>query len=155
MSTLFVAKMMYEGHRKTHPEERVVNMLRSCSPGQQRYGVFVWSGDVAATWQQLREQVTAGLNHTMTGYPYWASDIGGFFRDAKSANPIYDNQYTNPEFIELYTRWFQWGTFCPIFRVHGFRSNTEVWNYGGFQAMATDFINLRYRHPISIQLQSE
>ncbi len=143
---LFVGQLMYDGHRKTHPDKRVVNMLRSAAAGQQRYGVFVWSGDVAATWQQLREQVTAGLNHTMTGYPYWASDIGAFFRDAKSANAIYDDQYTNPEYIELYTRWFEWGTFCPIFRIHGYRSDTEVWNYGKpFEDMARKFIDLRYQ----------
>lgn len=65
----------------------------------------------------------------MAGVPYWTHDIGGFFRDSNSMNPIFKDQYTNPEFIELMARWFQFGTFSPIFRIHGYVSEAEIWRY--------------------------
>lgn len=74
------------------------------------------------------------------------TDIGGFFRDKNSLNPQYDNQYTNPEFKELLSRWFQFGTFCPLFRIHGYVSDTEIWRYGpSFEQTARDFIDIRYQ----------
>ena len=106
---------MYEGRRKEFPNERVFNLTRSSYAGQQRYGATSWSGDVAGTWKQFSEQIPAGLNFVMAGIPYWTTDIGGFFRDSKSLNPVYESQYNNPEYIELLTRWFQFGTFNPIF----------------------------------------
>ncbi|WP_406683269.1 DUF5110 domain-containing protein [Seonamhaeicola sp. MEBiC1930] len=144
--SLLVTKSMYEGRRKEFPTERVFNLTRSAYAGQQRYGVTSWSGDVQSTWEQLAEQIPAGLNFTMAGIPYWTHDIGGFFRDAKSINPIFDNQYTNPEFIELLTRWFQFGTFSPIFRIHGYKSETEIWRYNQeFEDIARKFIDIRYQ----------
>ncbi|MFI3263697.1 MAG: TIM-barrel domain-containing protein [Rikenellaceae bacterium] len=144
--SLVVSKAMYEGKRKEYPSERVLNLTRSAFPGQQRYGTVTWSGDVQSTWKQFGEQISAGLNFTMAGIPYWTHDAGGFFRDANSMNPIYDNQYTNKEFIELYARWFQFGAFSPIFRIHGYVSETEIWRYGQeFEAMARKFIDLRYQ----------
>ncbi|PIB29508.1 hypothetical protein BFP77_05865 [Maribacter sp. 4U21] len=144
--SLLVAEAMYNGRRDEFPEERVFNLTRSAFPGQQRYGSASWSGDVAGTWKQFSEQITGGMNFVMAGVPYWTNDIGGFFRDSKSLNPIYDDQYENPEYIELLTRWFQFGTFNPIFRIHGYRSDTEVWNYGKeFENMARKFIDVRYQ----------
>ncbi|MDE5419063.1 DUF5110 domain-containing protein [Labilibaculum sp. DW002] len=144
--SLLVTKAMYEGRRNEFPNERVFNLTRSAYAGQQRYGAASWSGDVAATWEQFAEQIPAGLNFTMAGVPYWTHDIGGFFRDSKSMNPTYDDQYTNPEFIELMARWFQFGTFSPIFRIHGYVSETEIWRYGQeFEGMARKFIDLRYQ----------
>jgi len=144
--SLLVTKAVYEGRRKEFPDERVFNLTRSAYAGQQRYGVTSWSGDVEASWEQLSEQIAAGLNFTMAGIPYWTHDIGGFFRDAKSINKDFDNQYSNPEFVELLTRWFQFGTFSPIFRIHGYKSETEIWRYGqAFEATARKFINLRYQ----------
>ncbi len=144
--SVLVTKAMYEGKRAEFPRERVVNLARSGYTGQQKYGNVVWSGDVASTWEQFHEQISAGLNYTMAGLPYWTHDIGGFFRDSKSMNPTYDNQYTNKEFIELMTRWFQFGTFSPIFRIHGYVSQTEIWRYGAeFEAAARKFIDLRYQ----------
>ncbi len=144
--SLEVTRAVYEGRRKEFPDERVFNLTRSAYAGQQRYGVTSWSGDVEASWEQLAEQIPAGLNFTMAGIPYWTHDIGGFFRDKKSINHDFDDQYTNPEFIELLARWFQFGTFSPIFRIHGYKSNTEIWNYGPeFEAMARKFIDLRYQ----------
>ena len=144
--SLEVTKVMYEERRKEFPEERVFNLTRSAYAGQQRYGATSWSGDVEASWEQLSEQIAAGLNFTMTGIPYWSHDIGGFFRDRKSINRTFDNQYTNPEYIELLTRWFQFGTFSPIFRIHGYKSKTEIWRYGPeFENMARKFIDIRYQ----------
>ncbi|WP_082379266.1 glycoside hydrolase family 31 protein [Pseudalgibacter alginicilyticus] len=144
--SLLVTKAMYDGRRKEFPKERVFNLTRSAYAGQQRYGATSWSGDVEASWEQLEEQIAAGLNFTMAGIPYWTHDIGGFFRDSKSINPEFDNQYTNPEFIELLTRWFQFGTFSPIFRIHGYVSETEIWRYNeAFESTARKFIDLRYQ----------
>ncbi|MFI3301640.1 MAG: TIM-barrel domain-containing protein [Rikenellaceae bacterium] len=144
--SLMVTKTMYEGRRAEIPSERVVNLSRSAFVGQQRYSAITWSGDVQATWEQFAEQISAGLNFTMSGLPYWSHDIGGFFRDSKSINPIYDSQYTNEEYKELLSRWFQFGTFSPVFRIHGYVSETEIWRYGAeFEAMARKFIDLRYQ----------
>ncbi|ANW95381.1 hypothetical protein AXE80_03405 [Wenyingzhuangia fucanilytica] len=144
--SLLVTKTMYDGRRKEFPMERVFNLTRSAYAGQQRYGATSWSGDVEASWEQFSEQIAAGLNFTMAGVPYWTHDIGGFFRDSKSINTKFDNQYTNPEYIELLTRWFQFGTFSPIFRIHGYVSETEVWRYGKeFENTARKFIDLRYQ----------
>ncbi|MDO5971784.1 glycoside hydrolase family 31 protein [Flavivirga aquimarina] len=144
--SLVVTKTMYEGRRKEYPNERVFNLTRSAYAGQQRYGATSWSGDVAGTWEQFAEQIPAGLNFTMAGVPYWTHDIGGFFRDSKSLNKVYDSQYTNQEYIELLTRWFQFGTFSPIFRIHGYVSETEIWRYGQeFENTARKFIDLRYQ----------
>ncbi|MFI3280199.1 MAG: TIM-barrel domain-containing protein [Rikenellaceae bacterium] len=144
--SLVVTKAMYEGKRAEFPNERVTNLSRSSFSGQQRYGAVTWSGDVQATWKQFSEQISAGLNFTMSGLPYWSHDIGGFFRDSNSINPIFDSQYTNPEYIELLTRWFQFGAFSPVFRIHGYVSETEIWRYNAeFEAMARKFIDLRYQ----------
>ncbi|MDW5290295.1 TIM-barrel domain-containing protein [Formosa sp. PL04] len=144
--SLLVTKAMYEGRRNEFPEERVFNLTRSAYAGQQRYGATSWSGDVEASWEQFEEQIAAGLNFTMAGVPYWTHDIGGFFRDSNSLNPEFDSQYTNPEFIELLTRWFQFGTFSPIFRIHGYVSETEIWRYDdAFESTARKFIDLRYQ----------
>ncbi|WP_282123105.1 glycoside hydrolase family 31 protein [Algibacter mikhailovii] len=144
--SLEVARTMYEGRRTEFPNERVFNLTRSAYAGQQRYGATSWSGDVEASWEQLEEQISAGLNFTMAGIPYWTHDIGGFFRDSKSINPRFDNQYTNPEFIELLTRWFQFGAFSPIFRIHGYKSETEIWRYNQeFEDVARKFIDIRYQ----------
>ncbi|WP_163400075.1 glycoside hydrolase family 31 protein [Flavobacterium fluviatile] len=144
--SLEVTRAMYEGRRADYPKERVFNLTRSAYSGQQRYGVASWSGDVEASWRQFSEQIAAGLNFTMAGVPYWTHDIGGFFRDSKSINPEFDSQYTNPEYIELLTRWFQFGTFSPIFRIHGYVSETEIWRYNqAFESTARKFIDLRYQ----------
>ncbi|MFY0713613.1 DUF5110 domain-containing protein [Seonamhaeicola sp. NFXS20] len=144
--SLEVTRAMYEGRRAEFPNQRVFNLTRSAYAGQQRFGATSWSGDVEASWEQLEEQISAGLNFTMAGIPYWTHDIGGFFRDSKSINPRFDNQYTNPEFIELLTRWFQFGAFSPIFRIHGYKSETEIWRYNQeFEDIARKFIDIRYQ----------
>lgn len=144
--SLLVTRAMYEGHREEFPDKRVLNLTRSGFVGQQRYGAVIWSGDVKGTWNQFSEQIAAGLNTTVAGLNYWTHDIGGFFRDSKSINRVYDSQYTNPEYIELLTRWFQFGSLSPIFRIHGYKSQTEIWRYNrDFEATARKFIDLRYQ----------
>ncbi len=136
---LMVSQAVYEGQRKTSNDKRVCILTRSAFLGQQKYGIINWSGDIGGTWDSYKQQIVAGLNYTITGMPYWTTDIGGFFRPGKS-------QYTDEKYQELLTRWFQWGTFNPIFRVHGYQSETEPWKYG---QQAEDnmlkMLNLRYR----------
>jgi alpha-D-xyloside xylohydrolase len=136
---LMVSKAVYEGQRETTSDKRVCILTRSAFSGQQKYGMINWSGDIGGTWDGYRRQIIAGLNFTITGLPYWTSDIGGFFRPGQS-------QYTDEKYHELLTRWFQWGTFNPIFRVHGYQSETEPWKYGQtVEANMKKMLNLRYR----------
>ena len=136
---LLVSQAVYEGQRETTSEKRVCIMTRSAFLGQQRYGTINWSGDVGGTWEAYKRQIVAGLNYTITGLPYWTTDIGGFFRPGSL-------QYTDAKFHELLTRWFQWGTFNPIFRIHGYQSETEPWKYGKIvEENMRNMLNLRYR----------
>ena len=136
---LMVGKAVYEGQRATSQEKRVCILTRSAFSGQQRYGVINWSGDVGGDWDAYRRQIVAGLNFTITGLPYWTTDIGGFFRPGPS-------QYTDKNYHELLTRWFQWGAFSPIFRIHGYQSETEPWKYGAeVEENMRKMLNLRYR----------
>ena len=136
---LFVSKAVYDGQRATDPNKRVAILTRSAFPGQQRYGTINWSGDIGWDWDTYKRQIVAGLNYALTGMPYWTTDIGGFFRPGSS-------QYTDPKYHDILIRWFQWGAFNPIFRIHGYQSETEPWKYG--EQMETNMrtmLNLRYR----------
>ncbi|MCW0485017.1 glycoside hydrolase family 31 protein [Gaoshiqia sediminis] len=136
---LMVSKAVYEGQREISDEKRVCILTRSAFSGQQRYGVINWSGDIGGTWDTYRRQIVAGLNFTITGLPYWTTDIGGFFRPGWS-------QYTDEKFHELLTRWFQWGAFNPVFRMHGYQTETEPWKYGQtVEGNMRKILNLRYR----------
>jgi alpha-D-xyloside xylohydrolase len=135
----FVSKAVYEGQRATSDKKRVCILTRSAFLGQQRYGIINWSGDIGGTWDTYKKQIVAGLNYTITGFPYWTTDIGGFFRPGNS-------QYTDEKYHELLTRWFQWGTFSPIFRIHGYQTETEPWKYGQkVEENMRKMLNLRYR----------
>jgi alpha-D-xyloside xylohydrolase len=137
------AQAFYEGMKKEGRED-VINLLRCAWAGSQRYGALVWSGDIDTTFASLRVQFAAGLNMGLAGIPWWTTDIGGF----GGGDP------DDPEYRELLVRWFQYGTFCPVFRLHGFRVDknpkyqlvhtegsksedvfsggpNEVWSYGG------------------------
>ncbi|WP_069660996.1 glycoside hydrolase family 31 protein [Arcticibacter eurypsychrophilus] len=136
---LFVSKAIYEGQRNTDPQKRVTILTRSAFAGQQRYGTINWSGDIGWNWDAFKRQIVAGLNFNMTGMPYWTTDIGGFFRPGPT-------QYTDQKYHELLTRWFQWGAFNPIFRTHGYQSETEPWKYGEkVEANMRGMLNLRYQ----------
>jgi alpha-D-xyloside xylohydrolase len=135
---LYVTKAIYEGQRATTDRKRVVILTRSAFAGQQRNAAASWSGDITANWITLRRQIAAGLSFSMSGLPYWTTDIGGFFRP--------DDQYTSDAYHQLLIRWFQYGAFCPIFRVHGYKSNAELWNYGNeVERVLTQYDELRYR----------
>ncbi|MBN2426004.1 MAG: DUF5110 domain-containing protein [Calditrichaceae bacterium] len=136
---LFVSQSVYEGQRETASDKRVCILTRSAFLGQQRYAVSNWSGDIGGTWDAYKRQIVAGLNYTITGMPYWTTDIGGFFRPGNS-------QYTDEKYHELLIRWFQWGAFNPIFRMHGYQSETEPWKYGQqVEGNISKMLDLRYR----------
>lgn len=136
---LFVNQAVYEGQRQTSDAKRVCILTRSAFAGQQRYGTINWSGDVGSTWDAYVRQIKAGLNYAVTGMPYWTTDIGGFFRPKKT-------QYTDEKYHELLMRWYQWGVFNPIFRVHGYQSETEPWKFSPVvEANIRELLALRYR----------
>ena len=131
------ARGFYEG-MKAAGQENPVNLLRCAWAGSQRYGALVWSGDIMSDWKDFRRQVCAGLSMGVAGIPWWTTDIGGFH----AGNP------NDPGFRELLIRWFQWGCYCPVMRLHGDRqpsepvcrkdgtrvlnsgSDNEVWSFG-------------------------
>ena len=113
-------------------EKRVVNLTRSGYLGQQRFGTILWSGDISASWETLRRQIAAGLHFCASGLPYWTVDVGAFF--VKNGlqwfwNGKYDEGPKDPAYCELFTRWFQWGAFLPVFRVHGTDFRRELWEF--------------------------
>jgi alpha-D-xyloside xylohydrolase len=132
---LEASRAVYDGASHDYPDKRVTILNRSGFAGSQRYGTIVWSGDIYADWQTLREQVVAGLNCCAAGVPYWNSDIGGFF----SGDP------RDPAYAELFVRWFQFGCFCPITRIHGTNHAKEPWRFDARYAQIIEaFIRLRY-----------
>jgi alpha-D-xyloside xylohydrolase len=136
---LMVCKAVYDGQRKTTSDKRVCILTRSAFAGQQKYGSINWSGDIGGTWDAYRRQIVAGLNYSITGLPYWTTDIGGFFRPGPA-------QYSDTQYHELLIRWFQWGAFNPIFRIHGYQTETEPWKYGQqVEDNLRSMLNLRYR----------
>lgn len=119
-------------------QEQIINLLRCAWAGSQKYGALVWSGDIDTTFRSLRNQFAAGLNMGLAGIPWWTTDIGGF----------HGGDPDDPAYREVFTRWFEYGAFCPVFRLHGFRdpikpplsdhgggkmvsgAANEVWSYG-------------------------
>ena len=108
------ARTFYDGMREAG-QENPVNLLRCAWAGSQRYGALVWSGDIMSRWEDFRRQVCAGLNMGAAGIPWWTTDIGGF----------HEGWIESPEFRELLIRWFQWGCYCPVMRLHGDRKPVE------------------------------
>jgi alpha-D-xyloside xylohydrolase len=100
---------VYEGWRNDITGKRLFTLSRSAFSGQQRNATAVWSGDIKSNWEDFRKQLSAGLNFSLSGMPYWTTDIGGYW----------GTDWTLPANRELFTRWFQFGAFCPIFRIHG------------------------------------
>jgi alpha-D-xyloside xylohydrolase len=136
---LFHTEGVSEGQQEASKDKRVFILSRSAYAGAQRYGVTAWSGDVLSDWVTFARQIPAGLNYSISGMPYWTTDIGGF---------ISGGNLEDPKFRELFVRWFQFGTFSPIFRVHGTRnpSENELWSYGSdAQKILVDYDTLRYR----------
>ncbi|WP_172202242.1 TIM-barrel domain-containing protein [Niveibacterium sp. COAC-50] len=145
--SMFTARGVYEGQRTLNNGKRVFTLSRSGFAGQQRYAAASWSGDIAATWNVLREQVAAGLNFAAAGMPYWTTDIGGFFTTGLGAR--FPDGNRDPAYRELYVRWFQYGAFCPLFRSHGTNTAREPWHFGAPGSWAYDALlaaaQLRYR----------
>lgn len=125
-------------------KKRSIQMTRSGSFGIQRYATFSWSGDIKASWQEMKNQVPSGLNYTLCGIPYWNTDLGGFFYWDYEQSP------RNPAVQELQTRWMQWGTFMPLMRNHcSSPMVSEIYEFGqkgdwAYDAMV-DAVKLRYR----------
>ena len=133
----YYARMAYEG-MEAEGQKNIVNLLRCAWAGSQKYGALVWSGDIDSSFRALRNQLAAGLNMGISGIPWWTTDIGGFH-----GGNIHDDA-----FKECFVRWFAFGAFCPVMRLHGFRepfkeplgttgggkhisgAENEVWSYG-------------------------
>ena len=145
------AKLFYEG-QKENGQDKIVNLIRCAWVGSQRYGALVWSGDIMSSWEDFRKQIVAGLQMGIAGIPWWTTDIGGF----------HGGEVENEDFRELLIRWFQFGCFCPVMRMHGSRlphskiinkageerevtgAANEIWSYGekNYQIMKR-FIEIR------------
>lgn len=137
MYPVWYAKMIYDGLIQAG-ESDIVSLVRCAWAGSQRYGALVWSGDIPSTFEALKTQIICGLQMAMSGIPWWTTDIGGF----------QDGDIRDPKFKELLIRWFQYGTFCPVMRLHGNRipnkrplsktgggrfgsgAENEIWSYG-------------------------
>jgi alpha-D-xyloside xylohydrolase len=133
---------LYQHQRSETSDKRVFILTRSAFAGQQRYGSNTWSGDVTSSWDALRNQISAGLNFSLCGIPYWNSDIGGFFLSR------FRKKLDDAGYRELYARWIQFGTFCPMMRSHGTDAPREIYQFGKKGDMVYDaiekFINVRY-----------
>jgi alpha-D-xyloside xylohydrolase len=133
---------LYQHQRAATSDKRVFILTRSAFAGQQRYGANTWSGDVVASWDALRNQISAGLNFSLCGIPYWNSDIGGFFLWN------FKKKLDDANYRELYARWIQFGGFCPMMRSHGTDAPREIYQFGEKGDKIYDaiekFINLRY-----------
>ena len=145
------SRTFYEG-LAAQGQSQVVNLVRSAWAGSQKYGALVWSGDIASSFESMRNQLKAGLGMSISGIPWWTTDIGGF----------YGGDGSDPKFRELLARWFAWGAFLPVMRLHGDRKPTqpqqgetggacclsgapnEIWSFGEeVEAVCTKYIRLR------------
>ncbi len=159
------AQMLYEGMEK-EGQENIINLLRCAWAGSQRYGALVWSGDIHSSFRSMRNQLVAGLNMGIAGIPWWTTDIGGF----------HGGDPDDASFRECFIRWFQYATFCPVMRLHGFRepvappvtpnklgggicetgAANEVWSYGEeAYPILTKFLTLRESMKLYIKEQMQ
>jgi len=121
------AMAIYDGQRSVKPNDRVFLLTRSGFAGIQRYSTATWSGDIGTRWEDMKAQISAGLNFAMSGIPYWTMDIGGFCVE-KRYEVAKEGSEDLKEWRELNTRWFQFGAFCPLFRSHGQYPTREIYN---------------------------
>ncbi|MGD9928385.1 MAG: TIM-barrel domain-containing protein [Mangrovibacterium sp.] len=152
---LMNAEAIYNGQRSVDPDKRVFLLTRSGFAGLQRYSTATWSGDIGTRWEDMKAQISAGLNFAVSGIPYWTMDIGGFcVEDRYVAGQMEYNKSGKEnadykEWRELNTRWYQFGSFAPLYRSHGQYPFREVWNiapkgHPAYQSI-TYYTNLRYR----------
>lgn len=140
------ARGIYEGQLKTDPDNRVFILTRSFFAGQQRYAAVAWSGDISSRWHDMKDQISAGVNFSMSGTPYWTMDAGGFLVEKRY------HQATGQDledWRELNSRWYQYGAFLPLFRAHGqfpFREPFNIADEGhpAYSSMLY-YIKLRYK----------
>ncbi len=130
---------VYKHWRETTDQKRVFLLTRSAFFGEQRNASVVWSGDVYSTFHAFARQLPAGLNFALSGMPYWTTDIAGYAANGAGRSP------DDPSYQELYTRWFEFGTFCPIFRTHGHRIENELFSYGSVTPILVSYDRFRYR----------
>jgi alpha-D-xyloside xylohydrolase len=152
---LFHVGALYDGFRRDKPEQRALILSRDAYLGEQSKGAIVWSSDIYPTWDTLKRQIPTGLDVTASGIPYWSNDTGGWQylpavhhpaheplldpSDARETVGGYD------DYPELYTRWFEYAAFLPIFRTHGSRPANEVWSYGkAAEPILEKYLRLRY-----------
>ena len=128
------ADAIYNGQRSVNPNQRVFLLTRSGFAGEQRYSTATWSGDIATRWEDMRAQMTAGLNYSMAGLPFWGMDQGGFCVENRYVAALQEFDKTGKEnadlkeWRELQARWNQFGCFVPLYRAHGQWPLREVWN---------------------------
>lgn len=141
------SRAVYEGQRETAPDQRVFILTRSAFGGIQRYASATWSGDIASDWESMHRQIACGLGFSISGVPYWSMDIGGFSMPPRFRGKI--SAEAREEWYELAARWFQFGSFVPLVRLHGETQLREAWEFGGEKHPASrtviDFNRLRYR----------
>jgi alpha-D-xyloside xylohydrolase len=133
---------IYDKWTSEGKQKRACILTRSAFAGLQRDGVIVWSGDIGASWEIFKEQIPAAINFCMSGLPYWTFDIGAFFIGAYGG--IFSYGAKNPPYMEFYTRMFQFGAFCPIFRSHGTNAPREMWEMCEFLPVLIKIDKLRY-----------
>lgn len=138
---LQTSQNVYERQRAAANHKRVFILTRSGFAGQQRNATLTWTGDITASWDVFRAQVSSLLNFSASGIPYSTTDIGAFYVN-------YDGGNENPEYRELYTRWFWFGAFSPIFRSHGTSTPREIWYFGpeGSEYFDAQMAALRLRY---------
>ena len=127
------ARGLYEGLRRDHGEERVLNLTRSSWAGQHRYAAVTWSGDVSASWETLRRHIPEGLNFTASGEPWWSCDAGGFFVAPGTEwfrQGSFPGGVRDPGYRELFVRWMQYACFLTMMRAHGTDTPREIWQFG-------------------------
>lgn len=131
---LMNAQAIYEGQRREVPDQRVFLLTRNGFAGLQRYSTASWSGDIGTRWEDMKAQISAGLNYSISGVPFWGQDIGGFSVENRymAAQGAYDatgkENADLREWRELNARWHEWGVFCPLYRAHGQWPFREPWN---------------------------
>ncbi|MDO5326011.1 MAG: glycoside hydrolase family 31 protein [Clostridia bacterium] len=143
------ARAMWEGQRSTGSGKRVLNLTRSAWLGQQRFGTVMWSGDISAKWETLKKQIAIGLDFCASGMPYWTQDIGGFFVKRGKAwywDGDFEDGWNDPEYRELFVRWYEYAAFLPMFRGHGTDIRRELTNLQGEEfAAALRYNRARYQ----------
>ena len=156
---LFHTASVYEGFRRDFGDSRRVMILaRAAYLGAQRNGTVFWSSDIVSTWDMLKRSIPAGLNFAASGFPYWDTDIAGFFSPQIPADyhatkkPLIDGSDVRgtignyEDYPELFVRWFEWGAFMPVMRAHGERDHNEVWSYGKqAEPILAKYLKLRYQ----------